>query len=216
MRGEHSSVASVQIGNNEYPVKHEPQCAVCTSPYRLDIERAIVAGYSYKKIRDSLPDEPDVDIPQVRSMQAHVQQMHLPLPQVQRRAIIESRAKEIGESIEEGQGLLVDYIGVNQLLIQEGLEALQKGEIQMKAGDLIGALKFQHEIEQTTGGSLDDEAWSEALMEYMRITQKLMPPEMWNKFANELQSSDIIRALARKMNGEGDDDPHVEVREIED
>lgn len=203
----------VQVGKKEYPVKHEPLCKVCTSPYRLDIERALVAGHAYRKILQSLPEEEGVDHPPVTSMKSHVEKLHVPLPQFQRRAIIERRAEELGKSIEDGQGLLLDYIGVNEMLIQEGFERLQDGEVHMKASDLISALKFQHEIEQSQGGAVDDEVWLEALMEYMKIAQRLMPEDTWREFGDALQASPVIQAISKKMAGEAEG---IEVREIED
>ena len=205
----------VKIGGREFPVKHEPQCAVCTSQYRLDIERALVAGYAYAKIRDSLPTEDGVPAPSTASMKKHIENMHVPLPQFQKRAIIEKRAQELGRSIEEGQGMLTDYIGVNEMLIQHGFESLQEGTMHMKASDLIGALKFQHEIEQSQNGTVDDEVWAEALMEYMRIVQKIMPAEMWDEFGSELSASPVIQAISRKMAGEADAE-EIEVREFEE
>lgn len=205
----------VRVGKREYPVKHDPQCAVCTSAYRLDIERALVAGHAYNKIRNSLPDEEGVTHPTTTSMKGHVEKMHVPLPQFQKRAIIEKRAEELGRSIEDGQGMLTDYIGVNEMLIQHGFEALQEGNIHMKASDLIGALKFQHEIEQSQNGTVDDEVWAEALMEYMRIVQKIMPSDMWDEFGSELSSSPVIQAISRKMAGEAEAE-EIEVREIEE
>lgn len=204
----------VQVGGRKFPVKHDPRCGVCTSPYRLDIERALVAGYAYNRIRESLPDEEGVSKPSVQTMKNHVGNMHVPLPEFQKRAIVEKRAKELGKSIEEGQDMLIDYMGVNEMLIQHGFEALQDGRINMKASDLIGALKFQHEIEQSQQGSVDDEVWAEALMEYLRIAKSLMPEDMWNQFGGELQNSQILIAIANKMNG--DNAEEVEVKEIEE
>lgn len=202
----------VKVGGKEYPVKHDINCKVCTSPYRLDMERALVAGYSYKKILDSLPEDEDTKKINTNNLKNHIERLHVPLPEFQKRALIERRAEQIGKSIEEGQEMLVDYAGVNEMLIQHGFEALQEGTIRLKANDLISALKFQHEIEQSQQGNLDDEAWAEALMEYLRIAKALMPEELWNAFGQELQSSHILQAIAQKMNGERE----PEVREIED
>lgn len=192
------SLLTVKIGGREYPLRHVSTCRVCTSPFRLDIERALVAGHSYKNILSLLPD--DEDRPSTSDMRKHVRDQHLPLPDIQKRALIERRAEQIGRSIEEGQEILVDYVGVNEMMIQQGFQDLQDGKIAMKASDLISALKLRHDIERTQEGTVSDEMWAEALMEYLSITKRILPPELWDRFGAELQGSPVLQAIAQKMN----------------
>lgn len=195
------SVFNVTIGGQTYPVKQHSSCRVCMSPYRLEIERALIAGLSYKSVIKSLVDGRDHDgePPNGSDLGDHVRGQHMPLPDVQKRALIERRAEQLGKSIEEGQESLIDYVGVNETIIERGFERLVKGEINPSTGELLNALKLQHSIDAQKDGSISDEMWMEAMMVYMEAAREVMPPEMWDAFGAKLSESPILQALSDKV-----------------
>lgn len=195
------SVFEVNIGGQKYPVKQYHSCPVCMSPYRLDMERALIGGLSYKSIVKNLVDnrDHDGDPPTSTDLSRHVREQHMPLPDVQRRALIERRAEQIGRNIQEGQENLIDYVGVNETIIERGFERLVNKEINPNTADLMNALKLQHSIEAQKNGSISDEMWMEAMMVYMEAAREVMPPEMWDAFGARLQESPILKALSDKV-----------------
>jgi hypothetical protein len=189
------SMVMVQVGGRAYPLRSEPTCGVCQSPYRFEIERALVLGESYGAILESMADRQPVP-PSRAVLIAHVKNMHMPLPQATQRKLIEKRAADLGKDIEEATESLLDYASVNETIIKKGFERLQDGDIRPSMGDLLKALTLQAQIEAATpSGHLDTEAWQAALMEYFKIARRMMPPELWAQFTGELARSPILKAI---------------------
>ena len=189
------SMVMVRIGRHTYPYRTEPQCSVCQCAYRMDVERALVHGDSYKTIRDAFigraPEPPSID-----SMREHVSRGHLPLPQATSRLMLEQRAKTLGKDIETGAESLIDYGVVSEEIIRKGFQRLQDGEIEPSMGDLIKAMEFQAKLDASTpSGDLSMEVWTEALMEYFEIARKMMPPELWERFIVETSRSPVLKAI---------------------
>jgi hypothetical protein len=124
----------------------------------------------------------------------------MPLQQTSQRLMIERRAVEMGKSIEEGAESLLDTVSVNSAIIEKGFRRLQDGDLQPNMNDLLAALKLQAQIDAATpSGSVDNEVWMEAMMEYLSIAKKLMPPEMWARFGMELAASPVMKAIQAQM-----------------
>jgi hypothetical protein len=195
------SFATVRIGKHVYPVKSQHGCRVCMSPHRFAIERELAYGHSYQAVHDSL-EKLDPPPPTPESMARHVVGNHMPLQQTSQRLMIERRAAEMGRSIEAGAESLLDYVSVNEQIIQRGFQRLTDGEIQPNMSDLLQALKLQTQIDAATpSGSIDNEVWMEAMMEYLAIAKKVMPPDMWARFGLELASSPVMKAIQAQMSG---------------
>jgi hypothetical protein len=193
------SIASIRIGKHTYPVKSVPTCMVCQSPHRYTIERELAYGNTYKAVHSSL-EMLDPPVPTAEAMARHVTNGHMPLQQTSQRLMIERRAVEMGKSIEEGAESLLDTVSVNSAIIEKGFRRLQDGDLQPNMNDLLAALKLQAQIDAATpSGSVDNEVWMEAMMEYLSIAKKLMPPEMWARFGMELAASPVMKAIQAQM-----------------
>lgn len=195
-----ASVMMVRVGGQDYPYRRVAACNVCNSPYRMSIERALLQGWSYKRIESHLDDVEHGPHPQPDwwSIRSHVTAEHMPLPSIARRKIIEKRAEEIGRNIEDDAELLLDTVSVNQTIIQRGFERLANGEIDPSMNDLMNALKLQLQIDQQMGDKTDSQAWRDAMMEMLSTARRIMPPELWQRFGAEMKDSPIISALQAK------------------
>lgn len=189
------SMVMVRIGRHTYPYRTAAQCMVCQCPYRLDIERALVHGESYRAVHASFEDRTPPP-PTLEALMNHVGRGHLPLPQATTRLMLEDRAKTLGKDIETGMESLVDYSVVSQEVIRKGFQRLQDGEIEPNMSDLLKAMEFQAKLDaNSNSGDLSQDAWQEALMEYFEITRRVMPPELWQRFAQEVAQSPILKAI---------------------
>lgn len=195
-----ASVMMVRVGGQDYPYRRVAACSVCNSPYRMSIERALLQGWSYKRIQNSLDDVEHGPHPQPDqwSIRQHVTAEHMPLPSIARRKIIEKRAGEIGRNIEEDSELLLDTVTVNQMIIQRGFERMINGDLDVSMSDLMNALKLQLQIDQQMGETTDAQAWRDAMMEMLSTARRIMPPELWQRFGAEMKDSPIIAALQAK------------------
>jgi len=207
-----SSMVMTRIGGKEYPLRSVPNCKTCQDPNRILIENELIRGMSYASIARSLEGKPEGSLghPGAVAISDHVKNGHLPLGPSTQRRMIERRAKDIGRSIDEAEDTLVDYVTVNQMIVSRGFERMQDGEINPDVTDVIAASKFLHQIEQTVGGGLDEQAWESAMLAYMDVARQFIPPDRWQEYGAALYQNPILRAMAaaseRKALGEGGDE----------
>lgn len=195
-----TSLVMTRIGGVDYPMRSEASCKTCQSPHRLRIEAELTKGRSYALIRrslDGLPEGPKGH-PSVDSLKNHVRRQHLPLPHATQRRLIERRAEEAGRSIDEGDDPLADYVTVQQMIVQKGVELVASGQLEIKAADVVSASRFLHQVEQAAGENLDTQVWVEAVMEYMEIAKQFIPPEAWPAYGRAISRSPVLKALADK------------------
>lgn len=195
--GRPGSVVMVEIGGRKYPMKTVPQCRTCMSPYRLEIEQAILEQRSYQKIADIVADrEPgSLPNPSYQSIRDHVNKGHMPIGPTAERALVEARAKDIGRDIENYAAGLADYASVNEIIIQRGMDRLARGELNPSMAELLTAIRMQHAIQSSSEEGIDAQAWQEALMAYMEVAQKFIPVDQLQSYGRALAQHPVLRAM---------------------
>lgn len=195
--GRPGSVVMVDIGGRKYPMKTVQQCRTCMSPYRLEIEQAILEHRSYKKISEAVADrEPGpLPNPSYQSIRDHVNRGHMPIGPTAERALVEQRAAQIGRDIEEYAAGLADYRSVNQIIIQRGMDRLARGELRPSMSELLTAIRMEHSMETTSEEGVDSEAWQQALVAYMEVAQQFIPPDSLHAYGQALAQHPVLRAM---------------------
>ena len=196
------SLVMTRIGGQDYPLRSEPRCNTCQSPHRMFIENRLIRGDSYASIARevaALPHGEHKKPPNKQSISIHTRNGHMPLGQSTQRRIIERQALKAEKSIEDSEDPLVDYLTLNQLLVQQGFEKMATGELQFSASDVLRASQFLHDIEREAADDVDQEVWIEAMMEYMSIAKRFIPPQMWEQYGAALHGSSVLAALEKRM-----------------
>lgn len=206
-RGGHGvrSLVMTRIGGQDYPLRSEPRCSTCQSPHRMLIEDRLIRGDSYASIARevaALPHDEHKRPPGKQSISIHTRQGHMPLGQSTQRRIIERRAKQAKQSIEESEDTLVDYLTLNQMLVQQGFEKMVTGELNFSAADVLRASQFLRDVEKEAAEDVGQEVWIEAMMEYMAIAKQFIPPQMWDQYGAALHGSPVLAALQRRQQGQ--------------
>jgi hypothetical protein len=199
----------VKIGNRFYDAIREARCYTCMHPAREEIETQIIQGHSYKSVATqysevdwSQADGTTVHLPQVTwsSIMHHFKAGHMPVEAAAMRQIIEKRAESIGVAQYEGQvGQFVDQYTFAQQVVAQTQERMVKGEIRPEVRDGLAAAKLLQDIESASEGSLDSDAWGEAMERYFEVAQKMMPPDMWSQFIRALSTDPILQAIAKRL-----------------
>jgi hypothetical protein len=187
----------VEVNGQKYPMKTIPQCRTCMSPYRLEIEQAILEQRSYQKIADAVADREQGSLPNpgYQSIRDHVNKGHMPIGPTAERALVEQRAKQIGRDIENYAAGLADYRSVNQIIIQRGMDRMARGELQPSMSELLTAIRLEHAMETATEDGVDAQAWQEALVAYMEVAQQFIPQELFPAYGQALSQHPVLRAL---------------------
>ena len=201
MEPKQRSMVMVQIGGEEYPAHSHPTCRVCQSRHRIFIENELIRGRSLAGIHRDLDgmDHQGRECPSVASIKNHSRK-HLPVGVAVQRRVIEKRAEEVGKSIEDSEEPLVDYITLNEMVVQKGFDKLARGRMDVSLSDALAASKFLRDVErQSAGDELSNRVWSDAFIEYMNIAMRYIPNEARAAFGTELHNSPILRSLAEKQ-----------------
>jgi hypothetical protein len=191
------SVIMVDVGGRQYPMKTVPQCRTCMSPHRLEIEQAILSQHSYMSIAQTLVDRDSGRLPHPghQSIRDHVLKNHMPLGPTAERALVEQRAESIGRDIESYTSGLANYATVNEIIVQRGMDRLSRGELQPSMSELLTAIRMQHVIESTSEEGLDAAAWQEALVEYMEVAARFIPPDSLQAYGQALTQNPVLKAM---------------------
>lgn len=195
--GRPGSVVMIEVNGQRYPMKTIVQCRTCMSPYRLEIEQAVLEQRSYQKIADAVADREPGTLPNpgYQSIRDHVNKGHMPIGPTSERALVEQRAKQIGRDIQTYAAGLADYVSVNEIIIQRGMDRLARGELKPSMSELLTAIRMQHSIETATEDGVDAQAWQEALVAYMEVAQQFIPADRFQQYGAALAQHPVLRAM---------------------
>lgn len=196
MRHNPQSMVMTRIGGREYPLKSIAKCKTCQHPQRMDIENGLLAGRSYRALLRDLPD--DDKKPSYDGIRGHFHQGHMPLPAAAQVALIERNAKRQGIKIEEAVDDMVDHITVAEMVVKQGFERMQRGEIAPDMSDTLSAVKIVEAIQARTNSDLDHEMWVSATMSMLEDAKAIMSPDQWTTYGRKLATNPILKALAAK------------------
>lgn len=195
-----ASMTLVRVGGRTVPAKTAPKCRVCQSPHRGDIESWILQAYSRPRILSWLADldAGKLGHPSEKSLRLHAER-HMPLGAAAQAAVIERRAEALGEDVEKYGGRVADHLTTLDLVVMNGFDALQRGDIQVDATTLMKAIDLKHKIDASVDGGVDANVWRNALMEYMRIAVDFVPVAKRAEFARALSASPVLAALSSQQ-----------------
>ena len=195
--GRPGSVVMIEVNGQRYPMRTVQQCRTCMSPYRLEIEQAILEQRSYQKISDAVADREPGTLPNpgYQSIRDHVRKGHMPIGPTAERALVEARAEQIGRDIESYASGLADYRSVNQIIIQRGMDRLARGELKPSMSELLTAIRMEHSMETASDQGVDAQTWQEALLTYMEVAQAFIPPEHFQAYGQALAQNPILRGI---------------------
>lgn len=194
-----NSLITYRVGGREYPMRTNRRCKVCQSPYRFDIEEALVLGRTYRRIAEALPEDAELTKENIRN---HYHNQHLPLDASVTREIVEARAAAVGKKIEDGVQSLVDGLTLAEVVVQKTFEAIARGELSPEIRDGMAAAKFLADLGQYEDGGADMGAITEAFIVYHEHAQEFMSPEQFQAFGEALDRNPVLKSLAAKYNGE--------------
>lgn len=214
------ALIKVRIHGREYDAIQDKRCLTCMHPARLEIEEKIIQGLPYPQISRlysgtewTNADGTSTSLPRVewQSIRNHYKQSHLPTETAALREITEQRAAELGQAYEEQTASLVDGYSYAKQVLAITARDLASGDLRPDVKDGLAAAKLIQDMESSATGSVDSEAWAEAMTIFFETAQKFMPPDAWAQFGNALASNPILAAIQQRLSGQNDDVLDAEV-----
>lgn len=220
--GPKRSVAQMFIGGRATPLTGSPRCRTCQSPYRAEIERALLGSISKSSVLASLPEGHGLNENMIGNHYRH----HLPARETVHLALVNDRAREIGINLETHAGSLVDYRSFLKVGLQRTFERLADGEIMPDVKDGIAFAKAIAEIDIAMGGDIDQTAMAQGMLALIASFQGAIAefaPEyayaISNSARRRAEANPIVRSLLNLQDDgesqeqfaldEGDREPQV-------
>lgn len=195
IHGPPPSAVAYRIAGHWYPAKTVAQCATCQSPFRSEIERGLLEGRSYTTILGHLPGDHRLT---PKHLSEHIQQRHLPIDIAVRRAIAEERAREMGTSIEDAVGTIVDQRALAKMVVTLGFERIAKGEIKVGVEQALQAANLIEQMERNDEDSADAAAMGATLHKYMEAVNQVLTPEQQTALGALLRAQPEFRDMAHE------------------
>lgn len=189
-------VKMYRLGDETYPMKVAKRCKACTSEYRIDMEIAILQGYSYATIIRSLPEGEDVS---AHSLGRHVKNAHMPLQELAKRMVIERAAQELGQDIEIHEGILGNQVTFARLGLQRVVEAMAKGELRPSIKDGIAFAKFLQGVESQAGPDVGLSSMNEILSVYYDAVEATVDIDQLAEIGRRIEGDPRLPAIKAKI-----------------
>jgi hypothetical protein len=122
-----------------------PQCTVCNSEYRDQIEIWVARGYKISEIHKQL-DQAGAGV-SYRSILRH-KENHMDLEKIAYRTIIEKNMEELSQEEAKNTIRLVTGQAFIDLLLQRGFDELVNGTMPVEAKDVIKAIEVKSTMDE--------------------------------------------------------------------
>lgn len=198
-----ASIASYRVGGKVYPYRTVHSCLTCQSPHRLEIEEHIARGVPYSRIENDLNLRDPKNRVHSKSMARHFNGGHMPVQEESIRRIIERRATERGQSIEDGIASIVDGVGFAEMVLQKAVDRMADGTLAPSIQDGLQAAKLLETLGPVIEGG-DEQDYLVAFTVYHSIAQAIMTPSQFEDFGRRLSTNPTLKALMSKYEGEGE------------
>lgn len=170
----------------------ELACGACRSPYGEQIDQALAEGWSYRATRKFFAYRKPA-CPNEVILRHHVEHGHLIEPHLKARLAFEEAASARGEDTGSSSAKGEDALAA---IIRHGTAQLLGGMVDVKASDMVAAVRLQEQIARARDGEgVEASAWQSAFMAFFEIVRGYLSPSQWKQFANEAYSSPEIRAV---------------------
>lgn len=175
----------VQIGGEVYDKPLDPSCACCISPWMLQIDHWLAAGYSFTTIRERLRAR-RARQPTEASLRGHI--AHLAPPHQADREALDHAEGAPSVSLEDATARL----------IARAYEKLVAGDevMQLQARDLIRAIKLASDLEERrkAGEHATADEYQQAFTEFFELARLHMGPE-FGLFMRDVYASEAISRM---------------------
>lgn len=130
----------------------EPRCSVCKSRFRRTIDQLLVMGVSFSEISRQFEEEGITR----RSLSNH-KRKHLSVEQAAIRRVIEEKARQIGEDVDNSKRLLLTRRGYMEVAMMKSYQAILDGTVVPEPRDIVHMISLMEKMEKDTAAVQVDE-----------------------------------------------------------
>jgi hypothetical protein len=199
-------------------IQPDTRCRVCRDPsIRSTVNKLIARGDTLTDIIDTLEpvnrvldpnDRINYDI-LYRHRRKHFD-VQSPAYAIHRR-ILEQRAQEIGNDMEQGIGVQLDYIAFLQSMMVRGYENLTDPDTVIPAKDGLAAAKELDDIRRKAEGQIDKARVMAEMNRVIAAVKRMLPREQWPALQAALAGDEEVESPKPIASERQDDDQEVEI-----
>ena len=200
---------TVMYAGRPYPLRRVHKCATCRSPHRMAIEQMLLQQFPFRRISQEVAqlDNQGFPVPTYDSIRVHLSNRHSPLIVIQMRALKEESARELGDAYAREIPGYVNHRAALRMVVQEGVKALEQGQVSIGVGDMVAAARMLEDIEtRSESGSHDVDAMRDALVAFLDVSAQFIPVEMRRAWSEALATHPVLKALQEPQVIEGERD----------
>jgi len=131
---------------------NEPRCSVCKSQFRRTIDQLLVMGVAFAEISRQF----EVEGITRRALSNH-KRKHLSVEQAAIRRVIEEKARQIGEDVENTSRLLLTRKSYMEIAMMKSYQAILDGTIVPEPRDIVQMISLMEKMEKDTAATQVDE-----------------------------------------------------------
>lgn len=147
--GGNSSVPTISFATEEIV---EPRCSVCKSRFRRTIDQLLVMGVPFAEVARQFEPEGI----NRRSLSNH-KRKHLSVEQAAIRRVIEEKARQIGEDVDNTSRLLLTRKGYMEVAMMKSYQGILDGTIVPEPRDVVHMISLMEKMEKDTSAAQVDE-----------------------------------------------------------
>lgn len=161
------------------PFIHEPRCSICKSQYRKAIDQMLVAGFSLANVAEYFERIGDTF---TRQALGRHKNKHLTLHSAAIRRIVEKRAEDIVDSVEEHSEFLASKRAILEVALQKGFENIMSGSAHITPESLLAIMEKLERMEAEEHSHAIDEMMRD-FKAFADAVKALVAEEVWPEIA---------------------------------
>lgn len=161
----------------------EPRCSVCKSRYRRTIDQLLVMGVPYSEVARQFEEEGI----ERRSLANH-KRRHLNVEHAAIRQVIEEKARQIGEDVDNGKRFLLTRKGYMEVAMMKSFQAIVDGTLTPEPRDVVHMISLMEKMEKDTTINQVDEMIRD-FNAFTQAVQANVPKELYEKILSDFKGN---------------------------
>ena len=207
----------VELGGHTYEFKFDSRCRVCQSGEKvvLLVNKMLTEGYSYSVIADKVQPLVSKNI-SYGSIRSHLVS-HLPAKAAAIRTIIEDRSKKMQQDFIEGTSNLISPYVLAEVMMKKSFDNIVSNGTVITPKEGLEAAKVLNTFIREEEGQSDLSQAVNQLNKIITAVREVVPPEMFEKIINHIQSDSPlpIEAKAELLLEDENEEPDGEFDPVE-
>lgn len=188
-----ASLVNIKIGDTAVPLKSIPQCKVCSSRMRFEVEKGLAQGRTYRAIVRNLPENAGLNEDNVRS---HYANGHLPIQQAAVQEVADRHGRELGKAFEPATTALADHLSLACEIVARVRDRLASGQEQPTLRDGLAAVRLLAETQSVVSDQRGIGAYVAAMSTMIETVRDHVSDETFAAIGQDLAASPLVRPIA--------------------